>query len=179
MFERFSDVSRAALVEAQVEARLLGHGFVGTGHLLLGLLRSDFPTTAQVLGSMGVTPAAARELLRQEVGPAAAPPLGSPPFTARAKKALELSLREAVRLDSAGRPGDASIEPGHLLLGLMHDRVGSAARVLLQLGADLDQVRSETLVALACASNESRSHRSRGAWTGRWAWSRRWRAVTR
>ncbi|MHB1852171.1 MAG: Clp protease N-terminal domain-containing protein, partial [Acidimicrobiales bacterium] len=96
MFERFTDRARRALGLAQEEARLLGHSFIGTEHILLGLIHEGEGVAAKALESLGITLTAAREKVEETIGMAGSAPSGSPPFTPRAKKVLELSLREAL-----------------------------------------------------------------------------------
>jgi ATP-dependent Clp protease ATP-binding subunit ClpC len=98
MFERFTDRARRVLVLAQEEARLLNHNFIGTEHILLGLVREDDGVAAKALESLGIRLDAVRQKVVETIGPAATSPTGSPPFTPRAKKVLELSLREALQL---------------------------------------------------------------------------------
>jgi ATP-dependent Clp protease ATP-binding subunit ClpC len=127
---------------AQEEARLLNHNFIGTEHLLLGLIREGEGVAAQVLESIGVSLVAARDRIAESVGRAAGPTIGSPPFTPRAKKVLELSLREALQL------GHNYIGTEHLLLGLVREGEGVAANVLVSLGAELPQVRRQVITSL-------------------------------
>ena len=131
MFERFTDESRRVLVLAQEEARLLGHNYLGTEHLLLGVIRQGEGVAAQALASLGIHLEAVRVKVEETIGPAGTSTTGSPPFTPRAKKVMELSLREALQL------GHNYIGTEHLLLGLVRDGEGVAAQVLVILGADL------------------------------------------
>ncbi len=119
------------LTYAQEEARLLGHGFIGTEHILLGLLHEGEGLGAKALESLGISLEAVREKVEETIGPAGSAPTGSPPFTPRAKKVLELSLREALQL------GHNYIGTEHLVLGLVREGNGVAAQVLRSLGADL------------------------------------------
>jgi ATP-dependent Clp protease ATP-binding subunit ClpC len=139
MFERFTDRSRRVLVLAQEEARQLNHGFIGTEHILLGLLGESDGVAARALTSLGVTLRAARTLVDEAVGTTGTPPSGSPPFTPRAKKVLELSLRESLQL------GRNYIGTEHILLGIAREGDGVAAQVLVALGADLGRVRSTVM----------------------------------
>lgn len=140
MFERFSDRSRRVLALAQEEARLLHHGFVGTEHLLLGLVREGGGIAARALDSLGVTLEGVRAGVEDTVPPSAGPSAtASPPFTSRAKKALELALHEEQQL------GDEDIGTEHLLLGIVRQGDGVAAQVLVGLGVDLDEVRRRVL----------------------------------
>jgi ATP-dependent Clp protease ATP-binding subunit ClpC len=136
MFERFTNQSRRVVVLAQEEARMLNHNYIGTEHLLLGLLHEGRGTAAQVLTALDVTLPAAREQVVAVIGRGQAQPSGHIPFTPRAKKSLELSLREALQL------GDGYIGTGHLLLGLIHQGDNMALKVLNQLGTDLKDVRA-------------------------------------
>jgi len=136
VFERFTDRARRVLVLAQEEARLLNHSFIGTEHILLGLVHDGEGVAAKALESLGVTLTAVRLQVVEAIGLSDSPPSGSPPFTPRAKKVLELALREALQL------GHSYIGTEHLLLGLVREGEGVAAQVLVSLGADLLQVRS-------------------------------------
>jgi ATP-dependent Clp protease ATP-binding subunit ClpC len=137
VFERFSDRARRVVVLAQDEARDLGHDYIGTEHLLLGLLRDASGTACQVLTRLQAPPDAVRKKVGEHVQarPYAEKMQGHVPFSAPAKKALELSLREALQL------GHNYIGSGHLLLGLLREEQGTAARVLAELGVDLDHAR--------------------------------------
>jgi ATP-dependent Clp protease ATP-binding subunit ClpC len=128
MFERFTDRSRRVVVLAQEEARMLGHNHIGTEHLLLGLLREQSGGAAEVLASAGVTLDAARAQVAEIAVPGDKAPAGHIPFTPRAKRILELSLREALELNQG------SIRPEHVLLGLIRERKGVGAQVLGRLG---------------------------------------------
>ena len=135
MFERFSDRARRVVVLAQDEARDLGHDYIGTEHLLLGLLHDSSGTACQVLTRLQAPPEAVRAKVGELVQPGDTTMRGHVPFTAAAKKALEMSLREALQL------GHNYIGSGHLLLGLLRQERGTAARVLAELGVALDQAR--------------------------------------
>ena len=143
MFERFTDRARRVLVLAQEEARLLNHNFIGTEHLLLGLIHEGEGVAAKALESFGIALEAARRRVEQTIGPAGSPTSGSPPFTPRAKKVLELSLREALQL------GHNYIGTEHLLLGLVREGEGVAVQVLVSLGADLSLVRQRVIELLS------------------------------
>ena len=130
LFERFTDRARRVLVLAQEEARDLNHAFIGTEHILLGLIREGEGVAAKALDALGVTFDVVREKVEEAIGPNANPSPGSPPFTPRAKKVLELSLREALQL------GHSYIGTEHMLLGLVREGDGVAAQVLNELGAD-------------------------------------------
>ena len=151
VFERFTDRARRVLVLAQDEARLLDHTFIGTEHLLLGLLREEDGVAAQVLHQLGVRIVPARELVREAVGALGEPGSGPPPFTPRAKKVLELSLREAFEL------GHHRIGTEHLLLGLVREGKGVAAQVLVKAGADLAAVRERVMQAVSPSPSPSTS----------------------
>ncbi len=143
MFERFTDRARRVLVLAQEEARLLNHNFIGTEHILLGLIHEGEGVAAKALESLGVTLEAVREKVEETIGPAGSATTGSPPFTPRAKKVLELSLREALQL------GHNYIGTEHMLLGLVREGEGVAAQVLVSLGADLSRVRQQVIQLLS------------------------------
>ena len=128
MFERFTDRARRVLVLAQEEARLLNHSFIGTEHILLGLIHEGEGVAAKALESLGISLEAVREKVEETIGLAGTAPTGSPPFTPRAKKVLELSLREALQL------GHSYIGTEHMLLGLVREGEGVAATVLRQPG---------------------------------------------
>src|ERR1700747_1407349 len=142
LFERFTDRARRVLVLAQEEARLLNHNFIGTEHILLGLIHEGEGVAAKALESLGVSLEAVREKVEETIGPAGSSTTGSPPFTPRAKKVLELSLREALQL------GHNYIGTEHMLLGLVREGEGVAAQVLVSLGADLSRVRQQVIILL-------------------------------
>jgi len=143
LFERFTDRARRVLVLAQEEARLLNHSFIGTEHILLGLIHEGEGLAAKALESLGISLEAVREKVEETIGPAGSAPTGSPPFTPRAKKVLELSLREALQL------GHNYIGTEHMLLGLVREGEGVAAQVLQSLGADLPRVRQQVIQLLS------------------------------
>src|SRR5215469_7646812 len=143
MFERFTDRARRVLVLAQEEARLLNHNFIGTEHILLGLIHEGEGVAAKALESLGISLEAVREKVEETIGPAGSSTTGSPPFTPRAKKVLELSLREALQL------GHNYIGTEHMLLGLVREGEGVAAQVLVSLGADLPRVRQQVIQLLS------------------------------
>lgn len=143
MFERFTDRARRVLVLAQEEARLLNHSFIGTEHLLLGLLHEGDGIAARVLNQQQITLVAAREKIEVSIGPSDGPSIGSPPFTPRAKKVLELSLREALQL------GHHYIGTEHILLGILREGEGVGARTLVEMGATLDATRDVVLTLLS------------------------------
>jgi ATP-dependent Clp protease ATP-binding subunit ClpC len=137
MFERFTERARRSVVLAQEEARKLDHGYIGTEHLLLGLICEGEGVAAKALESLGISLKAVREQVVARVGRGQQPPSGHIPFTERAKKALELSLRES------GHMGHRYIGTEHILLGLVRQGDGVAAQVLTGLGADLERVRQQ------------------------------------
>jgi hypothetical protein len=143
MFERFTDRARRVLVLAQEEARLLNHNFMGTEHILLGLIHEGNGVAAKALESLGIGLEGVREKVEETIGPTGSPTTGSPPFTPRAKHVLELSLREALQL------GHNYIGTEHLLLGLVREGEGVAARVLVSLGVDLSTVRQQVIELLS------------------------------
>ena len=139
MFKRFTDRARRVLVLAQEEARDLNHAFIGTEHILLGLIREGEGVAAKALDALGVTFDVVREKVEEAIGANTNPSPGSPPFTPRAKKVLELSLREALQL------GHSYIGTEHMLLGLVREGDGVAAQVLNDLGADMARVRTQVI----------------------------------
>jgi len=147
LFERFTDRARRVLVLAQEEARLLNHNFIGTEHILLGLIHEGEGVAAKALESLGISLEAVREKVEETIGPAGSSTAGSPPFTPRAKKVLELSLREALQL------GHNYIGTEHMLLGLVREGEGVAAQVLVNLGADLSRVRQQVIQLLSGYNN--------------------------
>jgi ATP-dependent Clp protease ATP-binding subunit ClpC len=143
VFERFTDRARRVLVLAQEEARLLNHSFIGTEHILLGLIHEGEGVAAKALEQLGISLEAVREKVEETIGLSGTAPTGSPPFTPRAKKVLELSLREALQL------GHNYIGTEHMLLGLVREGEGVAAQVLVSLGADLARVRQQVIQLLS------------------------------
>ena len=143
MFERFTDRARRVVVLAQEEARLLNHNYIGTEHLLLGLIHEGEGIAAKALERLGVSLEVVRSRVEEIIGLGGSAPSGHIPFTPRAKKVLELSLREALQL------GHNYIGTEHLLLGLIREGEGVAAQVLAQLGLDLALVRQEVLQLLS------------------------------
>ncbi|WP_144802686.1 ATP-dependent Clp protease ATP-binding subunit [Kocuria rhizophila] len=139
MFERFTDRARRVVVLAQEEARMLNHNYIGTEHLLLGLIHEGEGVAAKALESMGITLSAAREQVQDIIGPGQQAPSGHIPFTPRAKKVLEHSLREALQL------GHNYIGTEHILLGIIRAGEGVASQVLVKLGADPAKVRATVL----------------------------------
>jgi ATP-dependent Clp protease ATP-binding subunit ClpC len=157
LFERFTDRARRVLVLAQEEARLLNHNFIGTEHILLGLIHEGEGVAAKALESLGISLEAVREKVEETIGPAGSSTTGSPPFTPRAKKVLELSLREALQL------GHNYIGTEHMLLGLVREGEGVAAQVLVNLGADLSRVRQQVIQLLSGYAGGKESTSAPGA----------------
>ncbi len=143
MFERFTDRARRVIVLAQDEARNLNHNYIGTEHILLGLISEGDGVAAKALESMGISLEAVRTEVVEIIGRGGQPPQGNVPFTPRAKKVLEYSLREALQL------GHKYIGTEHLLLGLIREGEGVAAQVLNKLGADLPRVRQQVIQLLS------------------------------
>ncbi len=135
MFERFTDRARQVIVLAQEQARLLNHNYVGTEHLLLGLIDEGEGVAAQTLESLGVLLDVVRQQVEEIIGQGVQPPSGHIPFTPRSRKVLELSLRESLQL------GHNYIGTEHILLGLIREGEGVAAQVLARLDIDLDRAR--------------------------------------
>jgi ATP-dependent Clp protease ATP-binding subunit ClpC len=142
MFERFTDRSRRVVVLAQEEARMLDHNYIGTEHILLGLIREGDGHAARALESLGISLDAVREQVEEIIGRGQEAPSGPVPFTPRAKKVLELSLRESLQL------GHNYIGTEHILLGLLREGDVVAAQVLVRLGADLNRVRQQVIQLL-------------------------------
>lgn len=149
MFERFTDRSRRVVVLAQLEAKLLGHGHIGTEHLLLGLIHDESGIPAAGLAAAGVTLDAARVRVAEIVGPGDKTPRVHIPFTPRAKRVLELALREALQL------GHASIRPEHMLLGLIREHDGVGAQVAERLGDPLPALRQRVIDAIAAPADQA------------------------
>ncbi|MBW3577740.1 MAG: ATP-dependent Clp protease ATP-binding subunit [Actinobacteria bacterium] len=143
MFERFTDRARRVVVLAQEEARMLNHNYIGTEHILLGLIHEGEGVAAKALESMNISLQAVREQVQDIIGRGQTAPSGHIPFTPRAKKVLELSLREALQL------GHNYIGTEHILLGLIREGEGVAAQVLQKLGADLNRVRQQVIQLLS------------------------------
>ena len=148
MFERFSNQARHVGVLAQEEARKLSHSYIGTEHILIGLLIEREGLAAQALGSLEISLDAAREQVVEIVGTGAGMPSGHIPFTPRTKKVLELSLREAQRL------GHDHIGTEHILLGLVREADGVGAQILVRQGASLDRVQEQVLATVRTAPAE-------------------------
>ena len=166
MFERFTDRARRVVVLAQEEARMLNHNYIGTEHILLGLIHEGEGVAAEALESLGISLDAVRQQVEEIIGQGQEAPSGHIPFTPRAKKVLELSLRESLQL------GHNYIGTEHILLGLIREGDGVAAQVLVRLGADLNRVRQQVIQShapsLAAPGRAHRGPRYRLAWT----WSR-------
>ncbi|MEU6246493.1 ATP-dependent Clp protease ATP-binding subunit, partial [Glycomyces sp. NPDC047010] len=143
MFERFTDRARRVVVLAQEEARMLNHNYIGTEHILLGLIHEGEGVAAKALESLGISLEGVRQQVEEIIGQGQQAPSGHIPFTPRAKKVLELSLREALQL------GHNYIGTEHILLGLIREGEGVAAQVLIKLGADLNRVRQQVLQLLS------------------------------
>jgi ATP-dependent Clp protease ATP-binding subunit ClpC len=143
MFERFTDRARRVVVLAQEEARMLNHNYIGTEHILLGLIHEGEGVAAKALEALGISLEAVRSQVEEIIGQGQQAPSGHIPFTPRAKKVLELSLREALQL------GHNYIGTEHILLGLIREGEGVAAQVLVKLGADLNRVRTQVISLLS------------------------------
>ncbi len=143
MFERFTDRARRVVVLAQEEARMLNHNYIGTEHILLGLIHEGEGVAAKALESLNISLDGVREQVQEIIGQGQQAPSGHIPFTPRAKKVLELSLREALQL------GHNYIGTEHILLGLIREGEGVAAQVLVKLGADLNRVRQQVIQLLS------------------------------
>ncbi len=151
MFERFTDRARRVVVLAQEEARLLNHNYIGTEHILLGLIHEGDGVAARGLESLGINLEAVRSQVVEIIGQGSQAPSGHIPFTPRAKKVLELSLREALQL------GHNYIGTEHILLGLIREGEGVAAQVLQKLGAELHKVRQTVIQLLSGGSGDEPS----------------------
>jgi len=156
MFERFTDRARRVVVLAQEEARLLNHSYIGTEHILLGLIHEGEGVAAKALESLGISLEAVRNQVEEMIGQGGSSPSGHIPFTPRAKKVLELSLREALQL------GHNYIGTEHILLGLIREGEGVAAQVLVKLGADLSRVRQQVIQLLSGYQGSPGVSRSEG-----------------
>ncbi len=143
MFEKFTDKARRVVVLAQEEAKLLKHNYIGTEHILLGLIHEGEGVAAKALEALGINLEQVREQVQEIIGQGQQAPSGHIPFTPRAKKVLELSLREALQL------GHSYIGTEHLLLGLIREGEGVAAQVLTKLGADTNKVRQQVIQLLS------------------------------
>jgi ATP-dependent Clp protease ATP-binding subunit ClpC len=157
MFERFTDRARRVVVLAQEEARGLNHNYIGTEHILLGLIHEGEGVAAKALQDLGIGLDQVREQVVEIIGQGQSAPSGHIPFTPRAKKVLELSLREALQL------GHNYIGTEHILLGLIREGEGVAAQVLQKLGADLPKVRQTVIQLLSGGAGEERPAASSGS----------------
>jgi ATP-dependent Clp protease ATP-binding subunit ClpC len=159
VFETFTDRARRVLVLAQQEAGDLGHSFIGTEHILLGLIVEEKGIAAKALAQCGVELEDARREVQEIIGPQSAPAEpGSPPFTPRAKKVLELSLRESLQL------GHNHIGTEHILLGVIREGEGVACQVLAALGADAGEVRRAVIGLLGSPAREQHDPSAQGTW---------------
>jgi ATP-dependent Clp protease ATP-binding subunit ClpC len=158
LFERFTDRARRVVVLAQEEARLLNHNYIGTEHILLGLIHEGEGVAAKALESLSISLEGVRAQVEEIIGQGGSSPSGHIPFTPRAKKVLELSLREALQL------GHNYIGTEHILLGLIREGEGVAAQVLVKLGADLSRVRQQVIQLLS--GYQSGSGAAAGSGTG-------------
>jgi ATP-dependent Clp protease ATP-binding subunit ClpC len=148
MFERFTERARRVVALAQDEATLLSHNYVGTEHLLLGLLHEGHGIAARALESAGISLDVVRQQVEEIIGRGRQAPEGHIPFTPRAKNVLELSLREALLL------GHTYIGTEHILLGLIREGDGVAAQVLVSLGLDLNHARQRVIALMAGRGSE-------------------------
>jgi ATP-dependent Clp protease ATP-binding subunit ClpC len=160
MFERFTDRARRVVVLAQEEARMLSHNYIGTEHILLGLIHEGEGVAAKALESLGISLEAVRSQVEEIIGQGQQAPSGHIPFTPRAKKVLELSLREALQL------GHNYIGTEHILLGLIREGEGVAAQVLVKLGADLNKVRQQVIQLLSGYQGKETASAGAGATEG-------------
>ena len=160
MFERFTERARQVVVLAQEEARTLKHNYIGTEHILLGLLREEEGLAARVLESLEITVERVRAQVVRIVGSGEEVTSGQIPFTPRAKKVLELALREALSL------GHNYIGTEHILLGLVRENEGVAARILLDFDADSEKIRNEVIRMLSGPGGRQRSGSGGGAAAG-------------
>jgi ATP-dependent Clp protease ATP-binding subunit ClpC len=161
VFERFTDRARRVVVLAQEEARLLNHNYIGTEHILLGLIHEGEGVAAKALESLGISLEAVRNQVEEIIGQGGSSPSGHIPFTPRAKKVLELSLREALQL------GHNYIGTEHILLGLIREGEGVAAQVLVKLGADLSRVRQQVIQLLSGYSGPGAGGSASGTGSGK------------
>jgi hypothetical protein len=160
MFERFTDRARRVVVLAQEEARMLNHDYIGTEHILLGLIHEGEGVAAKALESLGISLETVRQQVEEIIGQGQQAPSGHIPFTPRAKKVLELSLREALQL------GHNYIGTEHILLGLIREGDGVAAQVLVKLGADLNRVRQQVIQLLHGRHSEELETAHTELWPG-------------
>jgi ATP-dependent Clp protease ATP-binding subunit ClpA len=165
MFERFTERARRVVVLAQEESRMLGHNHIGSEHLLLGLIHEQSGPAGHVLGSAGVTLENARPQVAELASRGSKSPMGHVPFTQRAKRILELSLREALEQNKS------YIGPEHILLGLIRDADGAGAQILERLGGPLSALRQRVIEAAGAAAPESTAEEE-GLGLRPTAWSR-------
>ena len=151
MFERFTDRARRVIVLAQEEARTLQHNYIGTEHLLLGLIREGDGVAAKALASKGVTLDDTRKQVEEMIGKGNATPNGHIPFTPHARQVLELSLREALQL------GHSYIGTEHILLGLIHEGEGVGTQVLIKMDVNLGELRSATIDLIRGNSSDGKN----------------------
>ena len=169
MFERFTDRARRVVVLAQEEARMLNHNYIGTEHILLGLIHEGEGVAAKALESLGISLEAVRSQVEEIIGQGQQAPSGHIPFTPRAKKVLELSLREALQL------GHNYIGTEHILLGLIREGEGVAAQVLVKLGPI--SVGSASRSSSCCPATRARASRRlpvglpKAPRPARWCWT--------
>ncbi|BAR07060.1 ATPase domain-containing protein [Scardovia inopinata] len=149
MFERFTDRARRVIVLAQEEARSLKHNYIGTEHLLLGLIREGEGVAAKALASKGVELDATRQQVEEMIGKGSAAPTGHIPFTPHARQVLELSLREALQL------GHSYIGTEHVLLGLIREGEGVGTQVLVKMGVDVADLRTSVIDAIRDTSADA------------------------
>ena len=158
MFERFTERARQVVVFAQSEAQALKHNYLGTEHLLLGLLREEEGLAARVLESFDVTVEEVRAQVARIIGQGEEAAAGQIPFTPRAKRVLELALREAVDMNHN------YIGTEHVLLGLVREGEGVAVQILADLGADAEALRSEVIRTLSGAEARRKREPPRSKW---------------
>jgi ATP-dependent Clp protease ATP-binding subunit ClpA len=151
MFERFTERARRVVVLAQEEARGFRHNYIGTEHILLGLLREEEGLAARVLESLKIPVEEVRAQVARIVGQGDEVTIGQIPFTPRAKRVLELALREALSI------GHNYIGTEHILLGLVHENGGVAARILLDFDADAEKIRGEVMRMLSGPGRQSQA----------------------
>jgi ATP-dependent Clp protease ATP-binding subunit ClpC len=142
VFERYTDRARRVVVLAQEEARMLNHNYIGTEHILLGLIHEGEGVAAKALESLGISLEAVRQQVEDIIGQGQQAPSGHIPFTPRANKVLELASKEGLQL------GHNYIGTEHILLGLIREGEGVAAQILVKLGADLNRVRQQVIQLL-------------------------------
>ena len=169
MFERFTDRARRAVDLAEEEARRLNHSYIGTEHILLGLIREGEGVAARALESLGISLDDVRRQVEQIIGQGQQEPHEQIPYTPRAKKVLELSLREAKQL------GHHYIGTEHILLGLIREGHGVAAQVLTELGADLNRVRQQVIQLLHGSQGQQPMTGPAGTRLGQSRWKMRGR----